>query len=162
MNCIVRNGRPGDIAQVLELIKELAYYEKAPKEVIVTELSMLKDAFGEKPVFEFLVAEVDEKVVGTAVYYLKYSTWKGTCLFLEDLIVTESMRGKQIGAELFKALVQISKTKQYQRMEWQVLDWNEPAINFYKKFNANFDPTWVNCKLTYEQLQQVELKQILQ
>ena len=158
MNCTVRKGRPEDIAQVLDLIKELALYEKAPQEVIVTEKRMQEDAFGPKPVFEFLVAEVNEKVVGTAIYYLKYSTWKGTCLFLEDLIVTESMRGKKIGHELFEELVQISKTKHYQRMEWQVLDWNEPAINFYKKYNANFDPSWVNCKLTYDQLQQVELK----
>jgi len=152
MICIIRKGRKEDLKQVLDLVKELALYEKAPQEVSLTLEQMEMDGFGALPVFYLFVAEAGDKIVGTAIYYLKYSTWKGTCIYLEDLIVKESYRGNNIGKKLFEALIRESKAIGAQRLEWQVLDWNSPAINFYKKFDVNFDPTWVNCKLTAEQL----------
>lgn len=152
MNFTIRKGEKKDLPQVLDLIKELALYEKAPKEVTVSLQELEADSFGTHPVFYFYVALVEEQIVGTAIYYIKYSTWKGKCVFLEDLIVKESNRGNQIGRHLFEAIIQVSKEMGAKRMEWQVLDWNEPAIHFYKKFDANFDDTWVNCKFTEEQL----------
>jgi GNAT superfamily N-acetyltransferase len=151
----IRTGEKSDLPSVLALIKELAEYEKAPHEVTNTIQMMEEDGFGENPVFRFFVAEVDGQIVGMALYYTKYSTWKGKCLFLEDIIVTEKMRCHRIGEKLFYAVAGVAKEQKVQRMEWQVLDWNEPAINFYKKHNANLDPEWINCKLVYEQLQNI-------
>ncbi len=138
---------------VLQLIQELANYEKAPQEVEVTEEELLNDGFGEHPVYELIVAEVNNEVVGIALFYTKYSTWKGKCIYLEDLVVTTSMRQKGIGSLLFEAVAKVGKTRQVKRMEWQVLEWNEPAIQFYKKYNANIDPEWYNGKLVFDQLQ---------
>lgn len=152
MNCIIRKGKTEDLSAVLDLIKELADYEKAPAEVTLTLEELQEDSFGAHPIFSFLVAESDEKIIGAAIFYFKYSTWKGKCLFLEDLIVSEPYRGKQVGKKLFEAVIQLSKKLKVKRMDWQVLDWNEPAINFYKKFDAVVDPSWVNCKLTESQL----------
>jgi GNAT superfamily N-acetyltransferase len=149
----IRKGVKADLPQVLQLIKELAIYEKAEKEVIVTVNDLEKDGFGPHPLFYFFVAETDHKIVGIALYYIKYSTWKGKCVFLEDLIVTESYRKFGLGKKLFNEVVKVSKELHAERMEWQVLDWNEPAINFYKTYNANFDSEWINCKLIGEQIQ---------
>ena len=154
MKAIIRKGKKEDLPQVLDLIKELAHYEKAPQEVTVTVHELEEDSFSAHPVFYFFVAEVEQKIVGTAIYYIKYSTWKGKCVFLEDIIVKEDFRGKQIGKELFEEVIRASRDLNAKRMEWQVLDWNEPALNFYKKFNAHVDPTWVNCKLVEEQLKE--------
>ncbi|MBA3899644.1 MAG: GNAT family N-acetyltransferase [Bacteroidetes bacterium] len=154
-SCSIRSGTQSDLPSVLNLIKELAEYEKAPHEVTNTLQLMEEDAFGEKPAFDFFVAEVDGKVVGMAIYYIKYSTWKGKCVFLEDLIITEKMRCKGIGEKLFFAVAGVAKKMKVQRMEWQVLDWNEPAINFYKKHQANLDSEWINGKLVFEQLQKI-------
>ena len=134
------------------LIYELAVYEKAPNEVTNTVEDMLLDGFGEHPIFFCLVAEVENKIVGTAIYHLKYSTWKGRGVYLDDIVVTESMRGKKIGSVLFDEVVKDSQRLNAKQLHWQVLDWNEPAIRFYKKYNANMDGEWINCKLTQLQI----------
>lgn len=149
----IRRGRAADLPAVLGLIKELAEYERAPHEVEVTLEEMQAWSFGHDPIFEFFVAEHNQTVVGIALYYYKYSTWKGKCLFLEDLVITEAYRRYGLGTRLFDAVVQVAREKKVRRMEWQVLEWNEPAINFYKKYNAILDPEWINGKLSYNQLQ---------
>ena len=147
MEILIRRAKKTDCARLLELIQELAKYEKAPDEVTVTLAHFEASGFGKNPVWWAFVAEVQGVVVGMALYYIRYSTWKGQRLYLEDILVTEEMRGKKIGSLLFDALIQEAKEKKYNGMNWQVLDWNEPAINFYKKYNANFDPEWVNCSI---------------
>ena len=154
MNVTIRKGLKSDISQVLELVKELAAYEKAPDEVAVTIEEMELDGFGETPIFQFFLAEVDGKTVGVALYYIKYSTWKGKCVFLEDIIVTEEYRKYGIGKKLFDEVVKVAKEMGARRMEWQVLEWNEPAIKFYEKLNSHFDSEWLNCKLSEEQIQE--------
>ena len=149
----IRKGTEKDLPQVLGLIKELAEYERAPNEVEVTVEEMQNWGFGKEKLFDFFVAENENKIVGIALYYFKYSTWKGKCLFLEDIIVTEAFRRYGLGSKLFNEVVTVAKQLKVRRMEWQVLEWNEPAINFYKKYEANLDPEWVNGKLTYRQLQ---------
>lgn len=149
----IRKGIKSDLPQVLELIRELAIYEKAEGEVIVTVKDLEQDGFGAHPYFHFFVAESDKKIVGIALYYIKYSTWKGKCVFLEDLIVTNDFRKLGIGKKLFNEVVKAAKEMHAERMEWQVLDWNEPAIDFYKTFNTHFAPEWVNCKLVGDQIQ---------
>jgi len=114
---------------------------------------MIEDGFKENPIYYLLIAEENSIILGIAIYYIKYSTWKGKCVFLEDIIVTETERGKGTGAKLFEEVIKISKEMKVRRMEWQVLDWNEPALNFYKKYNAHLDSEWVNGKLSYDQLQ---------
>ena len=151
MNIEIRKGKEADIPQALQLVRELAAYEKAPDEVEVTNEEMLAWGFGADKQFDFFVAIENDLIVGLALYYFKYSTWKGKCLFLEDIIVTESKRGKGIGKLLFDRVVQVSTELKVRRMEWQVLDWNTPAIDFYKKYNATLDGEWVNCKLTNKQ-----------
>jgi GNAT superfamily N-acetyltransferase len=153
MNLTIRTGLKKDLPQTLALIKELAEYEKAPQEVAVTIEEMERDGFGDNPLFRFFIAETEGKIVGIALYYIKYSTWKGKCVFLEDLIVTEEYRKYGIGKKLFDEVVKIAKETKARRMEWQVLEWNEPAINFYKKLNANLDGEWLNGKLIDEQIQ---------
>lgn len=152
MNIEIRKGTQADIPMALRLVKELAVYEKAPGEVEVTIEEMTEWGFGLDKQFDFYVALIDGVIVGMALYYFKYSTWKGKCLFLEDIIVTEPQRGKGIGKLLFDKIVQISKDMKVRRMEWQVLDWNTPAIEFYKKYDAVLDGEWINCKLTNHQL----------
>ncbi len=149
----IREGKKEDLPATLKLIKELATYEKAPDEVETTVEEMLTDGFSDNPIFYLLVVEENNTIKGIAIYYYKYSTWKGKCLFLEDIVVTESERGKGMGAKLFEAVIAVAKEKKVRRMEWQVLDWNEPALNFYKKYNANLDAEWINGKLVYEELQ---------
>lgn len=149
----IRKGLPSDIKYTLELVKELAAYEKAPHEVEVTVEEMTTWGFGEDKQFDFFVAEQHNTIVGMALYYYKYSTWKGKCLFLEDIVVTQSLRGKGIGKLLFEEVAKIAKQENVRRMEWQVLEWNEPAIHFYKKYNAVFDGEWINCKLTKTELE---------
>lgn len=152
MKTTTRKGLPADLPSALELIKELARYEKASDQVIITIEEMELDGFGENPIFNFFVAEVDNKIVGISLYYIKYSTWKGKCVFLEDIIVTEQFRKFGIGKKLFDEVVKVSKELKVERLEWQVLNWNNPAIEFYKKVNSCFDSEWINCKLTKEQI----------
>jgi L-amino acid N-acyltransferase YncA len=155
MSIVIRTGTKADIPFALNLVKELAAYEKAPNEVEVTIEEMTEWGFGTDKQFDFFVAAENEVIVGLALYYYKYSTWKGKCLFLEDIIVTESQRGKGLGKSLFDKVVQVSKEQKVRRMEWQVLDWNTPAIEFYKKYDATLDGEWVNCKLTNHQLEKM-------
>lgn len=149
----VRKGTEQDLPKVLALIKELAAFERAPNEVEVTIEEMKGWGFGPQKLFDFFVLETENEIVGLALYYYKYSTWKGKCLFLEDIIVTESERHKGYGTLLFKAVIQVAKAEGVRRMEWQVLDWNEAAISFYKKDQAQLDGEWINCKFTYKQIQ---------
>jgi GNAT superfamily N-acetyltransferase len=148
MEVTIRRGRNSDVPAALCLIKELAEYERAPHEVEVTLEEMVEWGFGSQKVYEFFVAEKDGKVIGMALYYYKYSTWKGKCLFLEDLIVTGSERCKGYGSMLMNHVIAEAKSQKVRRLEWQVLHWNAPAIEFYKKFNSSFDDEWLNCRLT--------------
>ncbi|MEI7589478.1 MAG: GNAT family N-acetyltransferase [Chitinophagia bacterium] len=149
MDILIRRAKKTDCVRLLELIQELAVYEKAPEEVTVTLAHFEESGFGKNPVWWAFVAEVSGVVVGMALYYIRYSTWKGQRMYLEDILVTEEMRGKKIGSLLFDQLIQEAKEKKLKGMNWQVLDWNEPAINFYKKYDANFDPEWVNCSIHF-------------
>ena len=151
MEIKIRKAVREDCARMMELIQELATYEKAPDEVTVSLSHFEESGFGPNPVWWAFVAEVNGVVVGMALYYVRYSTWKGQRMYLEDLLVTEEMRGKKIGSLLFDALIQEAKDKKFIGMNWQVLDWNEPAINFYKKYNASFDPEWLNCAISFNQ-----------
>lgn len=142
-----------DCPRLMELVNELALYEKAPEEVTVTLDEFIDAGFGDKPVWKAFVAEVDGIIVGFAVYYIRYSTWKGNRMYLEDLIVTEEYRGKKIGKLLFDRLIAEAKELGFSGMVWQVLDWNEPALNFYNKYEANIEAGWLNASLSKEQLQ---------
>lgn len=145
MNINIRRAVKEDCARLMELVNELALYERAPQEVTVTMKHFEESGFGDKPVWWAFVAEVENTVVGFALYYIRYSTWKGQAMYLEDILVTNEMRGKGIGNLLFEKLFAEAKEKGFNRIAWQVLEWNEPAINFYKKYNAAFDGEWVNC-----------------
>ena len=148
MKINIRKAVKDDCQSMMQLIKELAVYEKAPEEVTVSFDHFVESGFGENPVWWAFVAELDEKVVGFALYYIRYSTWKGQRLYLEDILVNEPYRGNGIGKLLFDRLLEEVKEKKFSGMVWQVLDWNEPAINFYKKYTGvNFDNEWVNCSL---------------
>jgi len=153
MLAIIRIGTSNDIPRVLELVRELAVFEKAPTEVEVSVNEMTNWGFGKDKLFEFFVLEKENVIIGIAIYYYKYSTWKGKCLFLEDIIVTESERKNGYGKLLFNEVVKVAKAQKVRRMEWQVLDWNKPAIEFYKKYNSHLDREWINCKLDFKQLQ---------
>jgi GNAT superfamily N-acetyltransferase len=145
----IRKGQKKDLPEILELIKELAIYEKALDQVANTVARMEEDGFGEQPVYGFQVSEEDGKIIGTSIYYYRYSTWKGKRLYLEDLVVTESTRGVGAGKLLFEATLRIAKETNCSGMMWQVLDWNEPAINFYKKYNTRFEDDWLNCNIDF-------------
>lgn len=133
---------------MMELVKELAVYEKAPDEITVGFAHFVESGFGEKPVWWSFVAEIDGSVAGFALYYIRYSTWKGQRMYLEDLIVTEKLRGMGVGKLLFDKLIEVAKEKKYTGIAWQVLYWNEAAINFYKKIEKlKLDRGWVNCSI---------------
>jgi len=157
MTTKIRVAVKEDCLRLLELVNELALYEKFPQEVTVT-LQEFEDAgFGENPVYKAFVAEVDGLIVGFALYYIRYSTWKGCRMYLEDLIVTEALRGRGIGKLLFDRLIIEAKEKGFSGMVWQVLDWNEPAINFYNKYGATLESGWLNASLSREQLLKINL-----
>jgi len=160
MKITLRKAEKKDIPEILELIKELALYERAPQEVTITPEDLEKDGFGENPIFEIILAHTEKELGRMAFYYYSYSTWKGKCLYLEDIIVKEHLRGNRIGKILFEAVIAKAKECGAKRMHWQVLDWNEPAINFYRKYNAVLDNTWINGKLTEEQIQNFNLNSI--
>ncbi len=149
MNIIIRKAVNTDCPRLLELIQELALYEKSPNEVTVSLSHFEKSGFGENPVWWAFVAEADGIIRGFALYYIRYSTWKGQRLYLEDFYVEPAMRRKGIGNQLFERLIREGKERQLEGMVWQVLEWNEPAINFYKKYKATFDKEWVNCGLSF-------------
>ena len=145
MTIHIRRAVKEDCERIMELVNELALYEKAPQEVTVTPEHFMESGFGEKPVWWAFVAEAEGTIAGFALYYIRYSTWKGQTMYLEDILVTEAMRGKGIGRLLFEQLFAEAKEKGFRRICWQVLDWNEPAISFYKKYNTSFDGEWINC-----------------
>ena len=148
MKIVIRKAKREDCPRILELVKELAEFERAPKEVTVSEEHFEKSGFGSRPVWWAFVAEVDGRVEGFALYYIRFSTWKGQRMYLEDLLVTEKMRGKGLGKMLFDQLIKEAKRRNLNGIQWQVLEWNEPAINFYKKYEAAFDAEWINCAIT--------------
>lgn len=149
MSIIIRTAERKDCSRMLELITELAVYEKAPDEVTVTLKHFEESGFGENPVWWARVAEENNHILGFALYYIRYSTWKGQRMYLEDFIVTEEARGKGIGKLLFDRLIEEAKEKNFSGMMWQVLEWNEPAINFYRKYNVDFDNGWINCSINF-------------
>ena len=178
MNVTIRGAIKTDCKKMMDLIHELAVYEKEPRAVTVDFDHFVESGFGENPVWRAFVAtsplpspkgegvaEIEAdfelppelprpsgrgEVIGFALYYIRYSTWKGRRMYLEDLLVTEKMRGKGIGKLLFDRLIQECKEKKYSGMAWQVLDWNEPAINFYKKYpEVNIDSGWLNCNINF-------------
>jgi len=155
MNINIRTAIKEDCPRLLELINELAVYEKAPEEVTVTLDEFIDAGFGQKPVWKAFVAEANGTIIGFALFYTRYSTWKGCRLYLEDFIVTEDYRGKGVGKVLFEKVIEEAKNNNYNGMTWQVLDWNEPAINFYNKYEARLEDEWLNASFSKEQLQQL-------
>ena len=147
MSMNIRRAVKEDCPRLLELIQELAVYEKTPDEDSVTLEHFEASGFGENPVWWAFVAEENGIVNGFALYYIRYSTWKGQRMYLEDILVTENSRGKGLGKLLMDRLIEEAKEKRFNAIVWQVLEWNEPAINFYKKYNADFDPEWINCSI---------------
>jgi len=145
----IRAGIKEDVPAVLDLVKELAVYEKALDQVSNTVEQLTVDGFGENPSFGFFVALKQSRIIGISLYYYRYSTWKGKRLYLEDIIVTESERGKGVGKLLMDHTITFAKSQKCTGMMWQALDWNEPAFNFYKKYNVSFDSEWVNCHLDF-------------
>lgn len=144
---MIRKGKKEDLAAVFELVRELAIYEKAEDQISTSLAQMEIDGFGEQPIFGFFVAEKEGRILGTAIYYTRYSTWKGKRMYLEDLIVTESARGQGLGLALLDKIVEEAKATQCTGVMWQVLDWNEPSIDFYKKYGASLDAGWINCHI---------------
>lgn len=151
MSVIIRRAQKEDCPRLLELVKELAEYEKAPDEVTVPLAHFIDSGFGPHPVWWAFVAESSSPegrktgasaIVGFALYYIRYSTWKGQRMYLEDIIVSKEYRGKGIGKMLFDKLIEEGKQKHFNGMIWQVLEWNEPAIHFYEKYHASFDKEW--------------------
>jgi ribosomal protein S18 acetylase RimI-like enzyme len=147
----IRKGEKKDMKAVLELIQELATFEKEPDAVVVTVADLERDGFGENPLFYTFVAEVDDdssngghpkQIVGVALYYYRYSTWKGRTIHLEDLIVKETMRGLGVGTALYTEIINQGKKDQVRRIEWAVLDWNTAAIDFYSKSGAKVLDDW--------------------
>ncbi len=147
MSITVRRAVKEDCPRLLELVKELAEYEKASQEVTVTLTHFEESGFGPNPVWWAFVAEQNTIILGFALYYIRYSTWKGQRMYLEDILVTEQARGKGIGKLLMDQLIAEAKERRLNGIVWQVLEWNEPAINFYKKYNSSFDPEWINCSI---------------
>lgn len=151
----VRSGKKEDLPRVFELVKELAEYERAADQVINTVALMEKDGFGPQPIFGFFVAEDGDRIIGLSLYYWRYSTWKGKRLWLEDIIVTQSERGRGAGKLLFDRTMQHTLDENCSGMMWQVLDWNEPSINFYKRYGSNIGSEWLNCQLEAGQIREL-------
>jgi GNAT superfamily N-acetyltransferase len=146
---LIREAKPGDERAIMSLIHALAEYEKAPLEVVNTSEDLALHLFTEK-ICDALVVETSSKnIVGFALYYTNYSTWKGKCLYLEDFYVQPEFRMKGLGSQLFNRVVEIAKERKVKRMDWQVLEWNQPAIEFYKKKKATLDPEWINGRLFF-------------
>lgn len=145
----IRRAQKEDCSRIMELVQELATYEKAPEQVTVSLEHFTESGFGKNPVWWAFVAEENDRILGFALYYIRYSTWKGQRMYLEDILVTEEARGRGIGKLLMDRLILEAKEKGFSGMMWQVLEWNEPAIHFYKKYKAHLDPEWINCTLNF-------------
>lgn len=139
---IIRKGNENDMPAVLALIRELAEFEREPDAVVITVDDLVRDGFSEQPLFQTFVAEIEGTIVGMALFYYRYSTWKGKTIHLEDLIVTDAMRGKGVGRALYEQVMQQAKADGVRRVEWNVLDWNQDAIRFYEKSGAKLLPDW--------------------
>ncbi|HTO15051.1 MAG TPA: GNAT family N-acetyltransferase [Edaphocola sp.] len=140
----IRWAKADDCEAMMYLVRELAIYERAPEEVTVTLEEFKNSGFGADPIWKAFVAEFAGKIVGISLFYPRYSTWKGKKLYLEDIVVDEKLRGRKIGHLLFQSTLDYAKENGYHSLFWQVLNWNEPAINFYKKYSASFDEGWLN------------------
>jgi GNAT superfamily N-acetyltransferase len=152
MSFKIREGKKTDMPSVLKLIKELAHFEKESNAVDVTVTDLENDGFGENPLFKAFVAEMDSEIVGIALFYTRYSTWKGPTIHLEDLIVTEHKRGLKIGSSLYKKVIEYGYNKGVKRIEWAVLDWNEPAIEFYESTGAKVLRDWDTAQFDRESM----------
>lgn len=157
MDILLRKGVKQDLPQVLALIKELAEYENALDQVKVTLDQLEKDGFEDHPYYYLLVAEHENQIIGVCFYFIRYSTWKGKVLFLEDFVVKEEYRRKGIGGMLFEETIRIANKENMDGLHWQVLDWNTPALNFYKKYDASISSTWLNGRLDKKQISQLNL-----
>ncbi len=157
MNYSIRKAVKADAADILRLVKELATYEKAPDAVEVTLEEVEADGFGPNAIYSTFVAEAEGIIVGMALYYIKYSTWKGKAIYLDDIIVNDKYRRYGIGGKLFEEVVKVAKEMGVRKIDWQVLDWNEPAIQFYKKYNTVFTNEWVNCTLYQKELKNIKV-----
>ncbi len=155
MNFRIRKGVKEDLPSALELIKELADYENSLQEVTIKLEDLENDGFGDHPYFWFLVAENNTEIIGLSFFWIRYSTWKGKILFLEDFVIKKNYRRLGIGSKLFEETIKICKKKNLNGMAWQVLDWNSSAIDFYKKYNAEIGADWLNGKLSKDQIQQI-------
>lgn len=152
---MIRPAKLSDCSSILTLVNELAVFERAPKEVTVSLSEMEAAGFSENPVWWAFVNENEHGIIDAfALYYIRYSTWKGCRMYLEDILVTENARGKGIGTQLMDRLIQEAKEKKLKGIVWQVLDWNEKAIQFYQKYQASFDSEWINCSLSTTQINQ--------
>lgn len=151
----IREAKKSDVPFILQMIKALAEYERAPQEVTITEAQLLADGFSVSPHFNCLILESDEKPVGFALFYYRYSTWKGKTLFLEDLFVQPEYRGLGLGKKAMIHIAGIAEQTGCVRFEWQVLDWNQPAIDFYKSLGAALMPEWVTCRLDRQGLERL-------
>jgi len=153
MNITLRVAKKEDCPRLMELVHELAVFEKLPEEVTVSLQEFEESGFGSNPVWKAFVAEDNGAIIGFALYYIRFSTWKGRRVYLEDFIVTEAYRGKGVGKLLFERIIHQTKELGYSGMVWQVLDWNEPAIGFYKKYEANIEEGWLNASLSQDQVE---------
>ena len=145
----IRRALREDCPRLLELVQELALFEKAPHEVTVSIEEFENSGFSAQPVWWAFVAEKDNEIIGFALYYIRYSTWKGCRMYLEDIIITEEYRSKGIGTLLFDRLIEEAKDRNLHGITWQVLDWNESALDFYRKYNAKMDEEWINCSIDF-------------
>lgn len=155
MNLIIREGEKKDIPEVLNLIKQLADYEKALDQVTITEKELENDGFKDHPYYSFLIAEKDQEIIGLSFFFIRYSTWKGKFLFLEDFVIKKEYRKQGIGTALFNKTIETCHKLKLNGMCWQVLDWNTPAINFYKKYDSEISSKWLNGKLTKSQINSI-------
>jgi GNAT superfamily N-acetyltransferase len=146
----IRKGNPEDMGDVLSLIKELAVFEKEPEAVVISVEDLVTDGFSSSPLFQVFVAEIEEQIVGIALYYYRYSTWKGKTIHLEDLVVKQNMRGSGVGYALYSEIIKQGKKDKVRRIEWNVLDWNTPAINFYKNSGAKILDDWKVAQMDEE------------
>ena len=155
MSFIIRRGDKADVPAMMKLVRELALFERAPEAVVNTEKMLMEDGFGAHSIYKVLVAEMADTndVVGMALYYTAYSTWKGKIFFLDDLVVTESCRRFGIGRKLMNEVLKEAALSGVEQIRWQVLEWNTPAIAFYKSLGAELDPEWITCKMSKAEIQ---------